>query len=87
MGFKQIWDGEQLPPIGCEVLIHLASMDAWVPHEVTGISIRKTEEKHHYLIDVTVKPSADPRSGNNQRLLDDVRPVDWRPDAKTSSQG
>lgn len=85
MGTKTIWDGQQLPPIGCEVLIHLASMDAWVPHVVTGIGIRKTEEKHYYLIDVTVKPSSDKRSGNNQRLLDDIRPVDWR--EGISSQG
>lgn len=36
MGMKQIWDGENLPPVGCEVLIHLASINKWVPHKVEG---------------------------------------------------
>ena len=79
MGTKVIWDGEQLPPIGCEVLINLASQNDWVRHVVANHEIRGTENKMHHRIFIAVGPSSDPRSGNNQRLLCDVKPVDWRP--------
>lgn len=82
MGTKMIWDGEQLPPIGCEVLIHLSSNNAWVRHVVESYSVHKAKPRMHYLININVTESNDNRSSNNQRSLDDVRPIDWREDIK-----
>ncbi|MGL4470300.1 MAG: hypothetical protein ACRCT3_08980 [Aeromonas hydrophila] len=75
MGMKQIWDGEQLPPIGCEVLIHLASYDKWIKHEVTGHNICPDidGDKYKHAIFVQVKRG----NATNERLLADVRPVDF----------
>lgn len=39
MGMKQIWDGKNLPSVGCEVLIHLASINKWVARTVQGYEI------------------------------------------------
>lgn len=86
MGTKTIWDGDQLPPIGCEVLINLASHNDWVRHVVTNYEIKNTNEKAHHRIFISVGPSGDPRSGNNQRLLYDVKPVDWRPNDEVEVQ-
>ncbi|PTN60556.1 hypothetical protein C9884_19025 [Klebsiella pneumoniae] len=76
MGIKSIWDGNDLPPVGSDVLIHLASIDKWVPHTVTGYDIKPHLEGdaayHRIFINV--------ESGKciNCRLLMDVRPLDWR---------
>lgn len=73
MGMKQIWDGENLPPVGCEVLIHLASINKWVAHKVEGYEIWPSAHENdmaHHRIQIKVE--------GNMRLLSDVRPVDWR---------
>lgn len=80
MGTKTIWDGEQLPPIGCEVLIHLGRTNVWVRHVVESYGVRPTSVPNHHLIDINVIASSDKRSSSNQRFLGDVRPVDWRED-------
>lgn len=77
MGTKVIWDGEQLPPIGCDVLIKLASTGKWHKYEVTGYqlwpSTHKNDEAHHRIF-INVKRG----DITNQRLLYEVKPVDWR---------
>lgn len=75
MGMKQIWDGDQLPPIGCEVLIQLASQGKWVKHEVTGYKIWPDidGDKYKHRIFIQVKCG----HATNERLLADVRPVDF----------
>lgn len=79
MGTKTIWDGEQLPPVGCEVLIHLASVDKWVPYTVEGFTIKKQPEGYdQYTIHVTVYRTDGGKKITNCRLLGDIRPVDWR---------
>ncbi|EAP4692447.1 hypothetical protein EGD17_05505 [Salmonella enterica] len=73
MGMKQIWDGENLPPVGCDVLIHLASINKWVPHKVEGYEIWPSTHENdtaHHRIQIKLD--------GNMRLLCDVRPVDWR---------
>lgn len=85
MGTKTIWDGEQLPPVGCEVLIHLASLDKWVAYTVTGYEIKphlEGDDAYHRIFINVHRGQC-----SNSRLLRDVRPLDWRPDDKTSSQG
>ncbi len=51
MGMKQIWDGKNLPPVGCEVLIHLASINKWVARTVQGYeiwpSVYENDTAHH----------------------------------------
>lgn len=81
MGMKQIWDGHQLPPIGCDVLIHLASVKSWCKYTVTGYEVLPGLDgnKAHHRIFVNVR-SEDGVA--NQRLLCDVRPIDWRDDEK-----
>lgn len=76
MGMKQIWDGDQLPPIGCEVLIHLASRNKWLKYEVTGYNILPDNkgDKYVHRIFIQVKRG----NATNERLLADVRPVDWQ---------
>lgn len=73
MGMKQIWDGKDLPPVGCEVLIKLASIDTWVAKKVTGYKIWPSldaEDKAHVRVFITVE--------GNERLLCDVRPLDFQ---------
>jgi len=79
MGMKEIWDGEDLPPIGCSVLIHLGSLNEWVRHIVSGVSVEQDDEYPAlYRVLISVEPSSDKRSSNNARQLYDVRPLDWR---------
>lgn len=80
MGMKSIWDGVDLPPVGCEVLIHLARPEVWVRHVVTGHKVRpgNKDERWLYVVDVVVGPSDDPRSHKNERFLSDCKPLDWR---------
>jgi len=85
MGMKRIWDGEYLPPIGCEVQVHLSSCNAWVRHVVASMSLRGDlgGDPAVHRIGINVTGSDDPRSSTNSRLLMDVRPLDWREPCKT----
>lgn len=87
MGTKTIWDGEDLPPIGCEVLIHLARQDKWVRHKVLRYELEKdrTGKTDLYRVTVHVGPSSDPRSDKNARWLNEVHPLDWVPENPTIS--
>lgn len=80
MGLKQIWDGNDLPPIGSCVLIHLGSLNAWVKHIVTGYKIKPDIDGNKFVhrICIQVDKSDDSNSSVNARLLCDVRPLDWR---------
>lgn len=82
MGFKSIWDGKDLPPVGCQVLAHLSRENAWVRHTVASYGIRPglSGNKHEVRVDINLEASDDPRSSKNQRALCDVRPLDWRED-------
>lgn len=78
MGTKTIWDGKDLPPIGCWVLIELASMKGQkLPYKVEGYTIRTPADekcpKYYFLVDVHLR-SRD--NVPNQRSLDEVYPVD-----------
>lgn len=84
MGMKQIWDGKELPPVGCEVLIQLGSLTdkhnkgGWVRHKVASYEIRGAtcdDTGAHHRIFINVLDSA---GYQNQRLLRDVKPIDWR---------
>lgn len=81
MGTKQIWDGDQLPPIGCDVLIHLNSVKSWCKYRVEGYQIEPhlDGDKAYHRIFINVVSES---GGKNQRLLCDVRPIDWRDDEK-----
>lgn len=90
MGMKEIWDGNDLPPVGCEVLAELSSCThhpdkGWVRHKVTGYRIHpasdavpETTSRLHRRISVMLGATSDSRSSTNERNLDDVRPLDWR---------
>ncbi|ENI6631708.1 hypothetical protein ABZM66_004799, partial [Citrobacter freundii] len=47
MGTKTIWDGKDLPPIGCQVLINLSSV-GMRPYEVTGYEVRRSVNEVQY---------------------------------------
>ena len=92
MGIKRIWDGQDLPPIGSEVLAQLGSEEkkpdqGWVRHIVSGYRIepactRLDETAQHFHRKISIKLEAhpdEPRSWKNERHLGDIRPVDWRP--------
>lgn len=92
MGVKQIWDGEDLPPVGCEVLVHLARCDVWVPHKVTGFRVKGfpvhlaeeggTCSPHLstlFSVEVLLAQGKDPRASLNMRFLDQVFPLDADP--------
>ncbi len=90
MGMKQIWDGKDLPPIGCEVLAQLGSLtDAqnkggWVRHKVAGYRVRpvgsdepEVNQRFHVRLDILLEASDDKRSSKNERSYNDVHPLDW----------
>lgn len=79
MGTKSIWDGVDLPEKGDEVLIHLASLDEWVRHRVSGYRIKTpcSGHKRSYLIFIQVDASDDRRSSKNERSLHEIRPLHW----------
>jgi hypothetical protein len=70
-----IWDGEQLPPVGCDVLIEHGRDDDDHVCTVTGYTIwpalsgKPTE--HRIFVDLVYKDS----TTKNQRMLCDVRPL------------
>lgn len=76
MGLKKIWDGKDLPPEGCEVLAHLSSLKAWVPHVVTGYKVSEGSSPYNHRVEIQLDKSGDPRSAKNARLLGDIRPLD-----------
>lgn len=67
-------DGDLLPPLGSLVDIHLASVDAWVPHHVIGyVAWPDHAGGDPSLVRLFVRVRA--KGGTeNQRLLSDVRP-------------
>lgn len=80
MGIKQIWDGKDLPPVGSQVYINLASCGMHI-YEVAGYEVRKSvieedRRKGIFLVNVNVK-SLDGKA-TNQRFLDEVYPLDYR---------
>ncbi len=93
MGTKTIWDGKDLPRIGDEVLIQLASeadrktgKGGWVRHKVAGYKVAQITDpkmsdinrRFHVRLDIIVDASDDPRSWKNERSYNDVKPVDWQ---------
>lgn len=66
--------GDQLPPIGSKVLIHLASCDDWVEHTVVGYYAWGDLDGNEYLRRVFVRVR-DADGHLNARLLKDVRTV------------
>ncbi|EEF8451670.1 hypothetical protein OGC04_004584 [Salmonella enterica] len=80
MGTKTIWDGKDLPPIGCQVLINLASV-GMRPYEVTGYEVRRSVEETQYpswLYVVKIKVKSPNGKSENERFLNEVFPLDWR---------
>lgn len=84
MGMKSIWDGIDLPPVGCEVLAQLGSLadkhnkGGWVRHVVDGYRIKQVpEEPTRSVVFVKLMASNDKRSSKNERILCDVHPLDW----------
>lgn len=88
MGMKEIWDGKDLPPIGCEVQAQLGSLTdrhgkgGWVRHKVAGYRIDPAgfdgeQARYHHRVSIKLAPSDDRRSSKNERWLCDVRPLDW----------
>ena len=66
--------GDQLPPVGSKVDIHLGRSDAWVEHTVAGYYVWGDLGGNQSLSRVFVRVRDD--SGYlNARLLKDVRPI------------
>ena len=69
-------EGDLLPPIGSKVLIHLASCDSWVEHEVVGYYVwPELRPGMGYLVNVRVRDKA---GYLNARALKDVRPAETK---------
>lgn len=82
MGTKTIWDGKDLPPVGCQVLINLASV-GMRPYEVTGYEVRRSVEETQYpswLYVVKIKVKSLDGKSENEQFLNEVFPLDWRED-------
>lgn len=78
MGTKNIWDGKDLPPIGYDVLTHLGSIDAYVPHKVTGYRTSRRDDGG-WTIWINLEASHDKRSAKNCRQLECCYPLDTDP--------
>lgn len=81
MGVKTIWDGKDLPPVGCLVYIKLASCGMQI-YEVAGYEVRKSviETERHlgsFIVNINVCRPGD-KSVINQRFLDEVYPLDYK---------
>lgn len=65
-------EGDVLPPVGAKVDIHLGSMNAWVPHTVTGYyvwgDLQKREHVHRMFVRVV-----DSEGYPNARMLGDTQ--------------
>lgn len=61
MGYKKIWDGNDLPGKGDEVLIHLSSYNQYIRHVVDSIKVDrspgKSGENRDWRIQVNVLPN------------------------------
>ncbi len=71
-------DDSLLPEAGSLVGIYLASLgDILIPHVVKGYRVWKStnNDSDHHRVFVLLGPSNDKRSGNNQRLLNDIHPL------------
>ena len=77
MAMKEIWDGNDLPPIGSEVLIYLASTGRWHKRTVTNYKIRETKLVGKFIIEIHVENE---NGSPNSRWLNEIRPLDWRND-------
>ena len=80
MGTKSIWDGKDLPPVGCRVLINLASC-GMREYEVTGYEVRRSvieEQRRPGIFVVNIKLASLDGKTTNCRFLDEVFPLDWR---------
>nr|WP_188246241.1 hypothetical protein [Enterobacter sp. E12]MBD0817670.1 hypothetical protein [Enterobacter sp. E12] len=80
MGTKTIWDGKDLPPVGCQVLIHLSSV-GMRPYEVAGYEVRRSVDEvqyPHWLYVVKIKVKSLDGKCTNERFLSEVFPLDWR---------
>lgn len=74
-------EGDQLPPIGSTVLIHLSRSDSWVAHMVTGFYVWKTLDLHsdpalgenRYRVFVRVEDS---EGYANARSLNEIRYIE-----------
>jgi len=80
MGAKKIWDGRQLPEVGDEVLIHLASSNSWERRTVSGFKIwpHLDGDRAYHRIFVNVFYTQDGQKIPNARLLNEIRPIFWR---------
>lgn len=69
--------GDQLPEIGSHVYIHLASIDRWVKHEVSAITVNARRGQVGLMlfrVNVHVAPISGCCAGSvNCRFLQDVR--------------
>lgn len=80
MGTKVIWDGKDLPPVGCKVLIKLASVKPMRPYEVVGYAVRPPpdeavrKEQPRLCVVVILLKSRD--GEGNERFLNEVFPLD-----------
>lgn len=84
-------EGDVLPPVGADVLIHLARQDEWVPHKVTGYYVWPDLKGNPFLQRVFVRVR-DSEGYINARMLRDVRRLDGTPfvtdkQAATGAQG
>lgn len=86
MGHRKIWDGKDLPAIGDEVLIELASIkDRLIRHKVTGYEIKdpvddRPETKSLHRVFIMLAPAdGEKASSTNCRLLNDVYPLTGKP--------
>ncbi len=80
MGIKNIWDGKDLPPIGCNVLINLASC-GMREYEVAGYEVRRSvieDERRPGIFVVNILVKSTDGKATNSRFLDEVFPLDWR---------
>lgn len=68
-------EGDQLPPLGAQVDIHLASCDKWVTHTVTGYYVWGSHEKLKHLHRVFVRVEDENGTPNARMLCDIVWPI------------
>jgi hypothetical protein len=69
-----IWDGEDLPPLGCDVLIEHGNLEHAVC-TVTGYSVRPSLHGNKFEHRIDVNLLYKDTTTTNQRLLCDVRPL------------
>ncbi len=74
----EVGDESLLPDVGSIVGIYLASLgDILIPHVVKGYKVWKSinNDSDHHRVFILLGPSNDKRSGNNERLLNDIHPL------------